>query len=253
VFEHIKQALKQTPAVYPWIWYRQRFAPARSQSNEARILEGLVSRYPVPRLFIEFGFGAWEFNCASLASSFEGLLLDGDLANVSYARKALPARVHCEHVWLTLETIDVIERFAEGRALGILSVDVDGNDFWLLRRLIWIRPAIVVCEFNRAFGLRPLTVPYDPAFERFQKHPSGLYFGASIAALDYLCRQHGYTLVAISSNGVNAFFVRSDLLLQDDNRFDMATLFRAGSRDPGLDRFDEIAALDFVDVTQLED
>jgi hypothetical protein len=247
----LKDALKRTPAVYPWIWYRNRFAPARSQSDEAAILERLVARYPVPRLFIEFGFGAWEYNCASLASTFHGLLLDGDQTNVSYATKALPAQVRCEHAWLTLETIGIIERFAEGREVGILSVDVDGNDFWFLRSLIGIRPAIVVCEFNRAFGLRPLTVPYDPVFERFEKHASGLYFGASIAALHHLCTQHGYALVAVSRNGINAFFVRRDLLLPDDDDFDMTDLFHDASNPGQADRFDEIANLDFVDVTGL--
>lgn len=252
VLERLKQALKRTPAVYPWVWYRKRFAPARSQSDESGILEKLVARYPVPKTFIELGFGAWEFNCATLISSFEGLLLDGDRDNVRYARRAMPARIHCEHVWLTLETIGVVERFADGKDVGILSVDVDGSDYWLLRRLIALTPAVVVCEFNRVFGHRPISVPYDANFERFEKHPSGLYFGASLAALAYLCGQHGYTLMAVSDNGVNAFFLRSDLLLPDDNEFDISCMFRDTNIRPGDDRFDEVAELDFVDVTQLE-
>jgi len=249
---HLKQVLKRTPAVYPWIWYRRRFAPARSQSDEAAILERLVSRYPVPKLFIEFGFGTWEFNCATLTSSFDGLLLDGDRENVQYARKAMPSRIQCEHAWLTLETLDIVERFAACKDLGILSVDVDGNDYWFLRRLIRMNPAVVVCEFNRAFGDRPVSVPYDAAFERFEKHPSGLYFGASLTALVHLCRQHGYTLVAVSANGVNAFFLRNDLLSPEDSEFDMTSMFKDANTQPGIDRFDEMAALDFVDVTRLE-
>jgi len=252
LFDDLKQVLKRTPAVYPWIWYRKRFAPARSQSDESRILEAFVARYPVPKLFIEFGFGTWEFNCAALAASFDGLLLDGDLENVRYARKAMPARIRCEHVWLTLETIVIIEQFAHGKEVGILSVDVDGNDYWLLRRLIDLKPAVVVCEFNRTFGHRPISVPYDANFERFEKHSSGLYFGASLAALDHLCRQHGYSLMAVSSNGVNAFFVRRDLLLPGDNELDMTGIFRDADTQGDADGFVEVAALDFVDVTQLE-
>jgi hypothetical protein len=251
VIEFLKQVLKRTPALYLWIWYRAHFFPARSQSDESEILDRLIARYRAPPVFMEFGFGTWEFNCAKLTATFDGLLVDGDSANVAYARRVLPKRIQCEYAWLTLETLDVVERFAEGRAVGILSVDVDGNDYWFLRRLIALAPAIVVCEFNPVFGLRPISVPYDEAFERFQKHPSGLYFGASLSALHHLCSQHGYTLMAVSSNGVNAFFVRSDLLVPGDTEFDM-TYLRRGAGSPCADPFDAIAALDFVDVTQHE-
>ena len=245
----LKNVLKRTPVLDLWIWYRLRFAPVRSQSNESEILQRLVARYPVPSLFVEFGFGVWEFNCARLTDSFDGLLVDGDGDNVAYARRVLPPRIHCEHCWVTLETLDVVERFAQGRPIGILSVDVDGNDYWFLRRLIGLAPAIVVCEFNSVFGLRPISVPYDERFERFQKHPSGLYFGASLSALDHVCRQHGYTLMAVSSNGVNAFFVRSDLLLPGDAAFDMSYL-QEDSGNGVVDPFAAVAALDFVDVTR---
>jgi hypothetical protein len=251
VIAFIKQVLKRTPALDVWIWYRKNFSPARSQSDESDILGRLIARYPVPQIFVEFGFGTWEFNCAGLTTTFDGLLLDGDSANVAYAMRVLPKRIQCEHVWLTLETLEVVDRFAEGRDVGILSVDVDGNDYWFLRRLITLKPAIVVCEFNPVFGLRPISVPYDDAFERFQKHSSGLYFGTSLSALDYLCGQHGYTLMAVSRNGVNAFFVRDDLLVPGDTEFDMSYLRHDASR-RGADPFDVIAALEFVDVTQHE-
>jgi hypothetical protein len=251
VIASIKRILKRTPALVLWIWYRKHFFPARSQSDESDILDRLIARYPIPPVFIEFGFGTWEFNCARLTTSFEGLLLDGDTVNVAYAKRVLPKRIQCEHVWLTLETLAVVERYAEGKDVGILSVDVDGNDYWFLRRLITLKPAIVVCEFNPVFGLRPISVPYDDAFERFQKHPSGLYFGVSVSALEYLCGQHGYTLMAVSQNGVNAFFVRDDLLLADDVAFDTSYL-RHDASSTGTDPFDAIAALDLVDVTQRE-
>lgn len=247
----VKKSLKRTPVLDVWIWYRAHFSPARSQSDESDILDRLVARYRIPPVFIEFGFGTWEFNCARLTTSFDGLLLDGDSENVAYAKRVLPKRVECQHVWLTLKTLDVVERFAHGRAVGILSIDVDGNDYWFLRRLMGLNPAIVVCEFNPVFGLRPISVPYDDRFERFEKHASGLYFGASLSALNHVCRQHGYTLMAVSSNGVNAFFVRSDLLVPGDTEFDMGYLRQDASR-RGADPFDVIAGLDFVDVTQHE-
>ena len=55
-----------------------------------------------------------------------------------------------------------------------------------------------------------VTVPYDPSFSAWSSHPSGQYFGASLAALRELGRSKGYRLVGVTSQGVNAFFVRDD-------------------------------------------
>lgn len=76
----------------------------------------------------------------------------------------------------------------------MLSVDVDGNDYWFLKALLPARPAVVVVEYNASFGLNPVTVPYEPAFDRMAKHDSGWYHGASITALTKLCKTHGYKM-----------------------------------------------------------
>jgi hypothetical protein len=68
-------------------------------------------------------------------------------------------------------------------------------------------------EYNALFGpVRNITVPYDAAFTKYKAHHSGLYFGASLGALAAACAKKGYALVATESSGVNAFFVRNDLL-----------------------------------------
>ena len=59
---------------------------------------------------------------------------------------------------------------------------------------------------------RRISVPYDPAFARHKRHYSNLYFGASLPALEYLADRKGYSLVASTTSGANAFFVRSDLV-----------------------------------------
>jgi len=50
------------------------------------------------------------------------------------------------------------------------------------------------------------------AFERARAHPSHLYWGASLAALDGLACRKGYALVGGNSAGNNAFWVREDVL-----------------------------------------
>jgi hypothetical protein len=93
--------------------------------------------------------------------------------------------------------------------LGILSIDVDGNDYWFLDQLIDLKPSVICVEYNASFGLEPITVPYDHSFDRHQKHPSGWYHGASLSAFVKLCAGHGYGLAAVSEAGVNAFFTQN--------------------------------------------
>ena len=99
------------------------------------------------------------------------------------------------------------------RDLGLLSIDVDGVDYWLLGALSAYRPRILVVEYNAIFGAeRLISVPYDPAFVRRRKHYSDLYFGASLAAFAHQANLMGYSLVGTGTAGVNAFFVRNDVL-----------------------------------------
>jgi hypothetical protein len=176
-----------------------------SQSNEAAILSRLAQG--VPKTFVEFGFLPSEFNCSAL-SDFSGLLIDCDEISVRVAKIALPRRIRAVKSFLTLENLDLVRKaFPE---LGVLSIDVDGNDYWFLQALLPVRPHVVVVEYNGSFGLRSIAVPYDAAFDRHAKHPSGWYHGASLAALTGLCERHGMKLVAVSEAGTNAFFVRSE-------------------------------------------
>jgi hypothetical protein len=108
--------------------------------------------------------------------------------------------------FLTLNNLDFIK--SSFPKIGILSIDVDGNDYWFLKSLIDAEPTVICVEYNSTLGMEPIAVPYDPAFDRHQKHPKGWYHGASLAALSKLCSHHGYGLAAVSSAGGNAFFTK---------------------------------------------
>src|SRR5207247_4732381 len=104
---------------------------------------------------------------------------------------------------------------AAGRSgdMGLLSVDIDGNDYWVLEAIEVVSPRILIVEYNSTF--RPdaaVTIPYDPAFDRTRARPSNLYWGASLAAVAMAADQKGLLLVGSNSAGNNAFFVRRDLL-----------------------------------------
>jgi hypothetical protein len=192
------------------LYYRVRiFQGAGGQSDEARIISDLAKSTDAQKTFIEFGFHPIEFNCASLARSrdWQGLLIDGSARQVSDARSVLPKRIEIVEAFLTLDNLDFIKsRFPR---LGVLSIDVDGNDYWLLEKLIDIKPSVICVEYNASFGLEPITVPYDDNFDRHQKHPSGWYHGASLSAITKLCAANGYGLAAVSEAGANAFFTQN--------------------------------------------
>ena len=97
--------------------------------------------------------------------------------------------------------------------LGILSIDIDGVDYHVLESLEGWRPAILIVEYNEAFGSeRPVSVPYDPAFIRARKHYSNQYYGANLPAFCFLAGRRGYALVGTNSVRSNAFFVQRALL-----------------------------------------
>lgn len=187
-----------------------RLATAAGQSDEADIIERLS--IDAPKTFVEFGFHPIEFNCIKLARSpdWRGLLIDGSERQVSDARALFPDRIGVHCAFLTLEKLDLVKHaFPE---IGVLSIDVDGNDYWFLKELLPCRPRVISVEYNSTFGLEPVTIPYDPSFDRNKSHPRGWYHGASLTALAKLCSSFGYGLGAVSSNGINAFFVEGGTL-----------------------------------------
>jgi hypothetical protein len=96
--------------------------------------------------------------------------------------------------------------------IGLLSVDLDGNDYWILEAISVVQPRILVVEYNSVFGAEAaVTVPYDPGFRRTEAHWSNLYWGASLQALCRAAAAKGMDFVGSNAAGNNAFFVRSDV------------------------------------------
>ena len=201
-------------AVLRRLYYRMQLLRAKGQSNESQIISGLAT--DAPHTFVEFRFHPIEFNCVSLARdpAWRGLLIDGNARQVADARMLFPDRIKIVEAFLTIDGLDFIKSsFAQ---IGVLSIDVDGNDYWFLDKLIVASPTVICVEYNSTFGLEPITVPYDHSFDRHKKHPSGWYHGASLSALSKLCASQGYGLAAVSNAGGNAFFTRRGSLKPEE-------------------------------------
>lgn len=98
----------------------------------------------------------------------------------------------------------------------IFSLDIDGNDYWIMEKLInKINSKIIVLEYNPYFGgSKSVTVPYDPNFDRTNYHYSNLCWGCSLKALFLLLDNNNYIFVGSNLNNNNGFWIRSDLLDQ---------------------------------------
>lgn len=241
----IRTMLKQFGPLRRAVLRRRQAGGVFGQSDEAQILRRLADASDAPRTFIEFGFHPAEFNCAALVTDHAGLLIDGDAHQVADARRSLPASIQVEQRFLTLDNLDLV-RDAFPR-LGVLSIDVDGNDYWFLDALIALAPAIIAVEYNASFIGHSVTVPYDPVFDRHAKHSSGWYHGASLAALRTLAARHGYGLAAIADGGGNAFFTR-DGTLDPTTAWRSTTLRDKSSGRTATEQWATIEGLPFVQV-----
>ncbi len=156
-----------------------------------------------------------ECNTANLIVNhgWRGFLIDGRESNIQTAkefygadRSTLWFPPAIKLAWVTAENVnDLLKKRGFTGQVDLLSLDLDGIDYWIWKALDVVSPRVVVTEFNWGWGPdESVTVPYDPAF-RIDKQ----YFGASLAAYAKLAREKGYRLVGCQRWGFNAFFVQS--------------------------------------------
>lgn len=194
-----------------------------SQWGEDGIIDHLVSNLNIKnKTFIEFGVEDYkEANTRFLLlnKNWSGLIIDSSKKNIKsicddeiYWRHDLTA----VNKFVTIKNINqIIKEKYEGE-VGILSIDVDGNDYWIWESIKVIEPSIVVIEYNSRFGKeKRLVVPYNENFDRATAHYSMIYYGSSIRALEDLGKRKGYEFICCNKAGNNAFFVKKNLLTNE--------------------------------------
>ena len=109
--------------------------------------------------------------------------------------------------WITAENVnELIEKAGVKGPIDLLSLDVDGIDYWLWKAISVIQPTVVICEIHNVIPFnRALTVPYSPEFTFGNEE----FRGASLAAMCKLGREKGYRLIGTHRYGFNAFFVKN--------------------------------------------
>lgn len=192
-----------------------------SQWGEDGIIQHLVKTIPgLEKTFIEFGVQNYvESNTRFLLvnNNWAGLIIDGSQKNIDYVKSDAIYWQHnlkAECAFITRENINtIIKNSGLNGDIGLLSIDIDGNDYWVWEAIDVVTPAIVVIEYNARFGDQlSVSIPYEPNFIRSSAHHSNIYYGTSLSALFKLGAKKGYALVGCNSAGNNAFFLRNDLI-----------------------------------------
>jgi hypothetical protein len=191
-----------------------------SQWGEDGIIQFLLRHVDCENTtFVEFGVEDYtEANTRFLLvnNNWTGLVIDSDGQAIERLKQsALCWRygLMAVHSHITAENInEILTVNGFTGEIGLMSIDIDGNDYWVWRALNAVNPVIVIVEYNHRFGSEAaVTIPYDKDFQRGRDYPA-IYFGASLKALCALAATKGYAFVGCNSNGVNAFFVRRDKL-----------------------------------------
>ena len=186
-----------------------------SQNGEDGVLAELLRRVGAPtRYFIELGVDSGrEGNCVYLAdvAGWEGLFIEADDEMFAQLERKYVAQSATQTVKARVTTANVERLFAQVQVPpepDVLSIDVDGQDYWLWAAIESYRPRVVIVEYNSALDpRRQLVQPDEPG----HVWDGSDFYGASLGALSALGAQKGYQLVHTDLSGVNAFFVRSDL------------------------------------------
>ena len=192
---------------------------AFSQFDEDGIIQFLISHLEIKdQTFIEFGVENYEESNTRfllMNDNWQGMVMDGSEENVAYIRSDRVSRrydLQARCCFITKENInDLMRQSGFGEDLGLLSIDVDGNDYWVWEAIDSFRPRIVICEYNSVLGRDPISIPYQADFYRTRAHYSNLYYGCSLSALAHLANKKGYILAGSNLRGNNAFFVRRDI------------------------------------------
>ena len=193
-----------------------------SQRGEDGIIQHLIRHVPIKNeTFIEFGAETYiESNTRFLMmnNNWNGLIMDGSEENMRSVRQSSWFWMYdliAKSAFIDAENINGLIAVHGLTDIGLLSIDIDGNDYWVLQALDLskLNPSILVLEYNALLGRdRAISVPYEKDFNRTRAHYSNLYFGASLMALTDLAVEKGYAFVGCNLAGSNAFYVKKEFV-----------------------------------------
>jgi hypothetical protein len=122
----------------------------------------------------------------------------------------------CFESWIKPSNVEILNSkvidFFGREGFDVLSLDIDGQDYWVLSELSLTNVKIICLEYRAVFGRAPITVPMDDDFDRQTAHYSHAYYGASLAAFIKVLSLRDYTFLGSNSQRSNAFFVHNSIV-----------------------------------------
>jgi len=186
-----------------------------SQNGEDGIIAEIFARVPPTRhYFAEFGAqDGMECNAANLARrrGWSGFMIEADPQTAQrLARNYRLLPVHTVQAFVDRDNIaGLFQASGVPQDLDLLSIDIDGNDYWVWEALAIYRASLVVIEYNPTY---PPPVRWIMSYNAEHRWDGTTYQGASLSSLAALAERLGYSLLGTDRNGVNAFFLRNDLV-----------------------------------------
>ena len=192
-----------------------------SQFGEDGIIQFIIDNINIQKkIFVEFGVENYEeANTRFLLenNNWQGLVIDSSDENIKYIKNK-------DYYWknklvavcdfIKVNNINqILEKNNIQGQVGLLSIDIDGNDYWIWECIEVINPDIIIIEYNARLGYEnSLTIPYKEDFQR-DVNQDKIFYGASLKALYNLGIKKGYSLIGTNMNGNNAFFVKNELIV----------------------------------------
>lgn len=189
-----------------------------SQNDEDGIIHEIFNRIgTTSKEFIEFGVqNGLESNCHFLLhQGWKGLWIEGSKSycqEIKYRFKPVitKKRLKIVNAFITKDNIeDIIEKNAYSLSPDLLSIDIDGNDWYVWKSIKKCNPRVVCIEYNGKF---PPYIDWKQSYNPRHIWNLSDWYGASLRTITKLGNEKGYRLVATNLRGVNAFFVRNDLV-----------------------------------------
>ena len=181
-----------------------------SQNNEDGIIDYIFNIIPNNKFFCEIGFGYYEFNSLNLIrKGWSGKVIDIDKIECITLKSNLSfffpkAKVKIINSKVTKDNIEnLVYQKNENKIIDFFSIDIDGNDYWVLKNLDLNSINIICCEYNNWLGNDKITMKY---IEDKEFKDDGI-FGASLSAITELLNLKDFYLIGVESSGTNAFFV----------------------------------------------
>ncbi|MCO5052372.1 MAG: hypothetical protein M9920_08720 [Verrucomicrobiae bacterium] len=169
------------------------------------------------RTFVEIGVSEGLENNTTflLVQGWKGFWFDGDDAAIAKIQRHFwqplaAGNLKLKRAFINAENISsLIDAAGVPREFDLFSIDIDRNTYFVWQALTTIQPRVVVVEYNSLF---PPDVDWKVEYRPELVFNCTTYMGASLKAYERLGAEKGYALVGCDLSGMNAYFVRKDLV-----------------------------------------